>query len=96
MGVEGIPFPAALSHADFLEVSCHSFIKVLLSGLVSFLYQGTFVRSCILLMQLSYKLSKPLYECLNTKLLKYSTETVGKDYTNSNYTPSRDNANFIK
>ena len=58
---ESVPFAAALSHDDTLEVSCHSYDK------------GAAVSSGIHVRKQAYKLSKLLNDRLQTKSLKYST-----------------------
>ena len=60
MGVESASVVGALSHADTLEISCHSPIE------------STAASSGIHGEQKTYKLSKLFIERLHTKSLKYS------------------------
>ena len=64
MGVESVSVAEALSHADTLEISCHSPIitRVLLPALESMESKRH-----------TYKLSKLFNERLHTKSLKYNT-----------------------
>ena len=75
-GVQSVSVAEALSHADTLEISCHSPTRVY-----------TAASSGIHGKQKTYKLSKLFNERLRTKSLKYGT---GKDCTNSNCTLFRD------
>ena len=61
MGVESVSVSDAFSHADTLEISCHSPTRVLLPALDSMESLKT------------YQLSKLFNERLHTKSLKYIT-----------------------
>ena len=62
MGAESVSVSEAFSHADTLEISCHSRIRVLHAA-------GSGIHG----KQKTYKLSKQFNERLNTKSLKYGT-----------------------
>ena len=65
MVVESVSVAEALSHADTLEISCHSLTRVLLLALES-------------MESKTYKLSKLFNERLYTKSLNYSTKTTAQ------------------
>ena len=68
MGVESVSVVEVLSHADILEISCHSPTRTL---------QKTYKLSKDM-KQKTYKLSKLFHESLHTKSLKYSLKLLGK------------------
>ena len=83
MRVESVSVAAALSHADTLEISCHSPTRVLLLALESMeSKRHTSYRS--------YLTNVYIQNHRNT-----ASVILQKDCTNSNYTLSRDAVNVI-